>query len=62
MEHLATKDDINAVKDALKDNINTLEVKFSEHKSEIIKWMFIFWIGQIFVIGGLIVTLFKLTQ
>ena len=34
---------------ATKQDIYKLEVKMSEMKSEIIKWMFIFWIGQIAV-------------
>ncbi|MEW5946117.1 MAG: hypothetical protein AB1742_07965 [bacterium] len=31
-----------------------LEVKIAQTKSEIIKWMFIFWAGQIGVITGLL--------
>ena len=30
---------------ATKEDLYKLEVKISESKSEIIKWMFIFWIG-----------------
>lgn len=37
---------------ATKEDIYELEVKMSEMKSDIIKWMFIFWIGQIAVTLG----------
>lgn len=42
---------IKKEKDVLttKEDLYKLEVKLSETKSEIIKWMFIFWIGQIAV-------------
>ena len=39
---------------ATKEDIYKLEVKMSEMKSEIIKWMFIFWIGQIAVTLGIV--------
>lgn len=47
-EILATKEDIANTKEAL---ANT--------KAEIIKWMFIFWIGQIAVTVGIILTYLK---
>lgn len=34
---------------ATKDDIATVRREASEHKAETIKWMFIFWIGQIAV-------------
>jgi len=40
---LATKGDIAAVK----EDVNKVAVSVSETKAEIIKWMFIFWIGQL---------------
>ena len=39
---------------ATKEDLYKLEVKISESKSEIIKWMFIFWIGQIAVTLGIV--------
>ena len=39
---------------ATKDDFKELEVKIAEVKSEMIKWMFIFWIGQVAVTFGLI--------
>ncbi|MEI6489636.1 MAG: hypothetical protein WCP52_11780 [Bacteroidota bacterium] len=47
---IATKVDIALVK----DGITKLDVKISETKSDIIKWMFIFWIGSISVITGIL--------
>jgi hypothetical protein len=40
---LATKEDT----DKLKSDIARLDTKISETKSETLKWMFIFWAGQI---------------
>lgn len=34
---------------ATKDDILQLKIELKEQKSEIIKWMFLFWIGQIAV-------------
>ena len=39
---------------ATKEDIYKLKVKMSEMKAEIIKWMFIFWIGQIVVTLGIV--------
>ncbi|MGI4021011.1 MAG: hypothetical protein ACRYFA_05855 [Janthinobacterium lividum] len=40
---LATKQDINN----LKLEMGELRTEMANHKAEIIKWMFIFWIGQL---------------
>ncbi len=32
---------------ATKEDIARLDIKISETKTEIIKWMFIFWVGQL---------------
>jgi hypothetical protein len=39
---------------ATKDDVAKLDIKISETKSELIKWMFIFWIGQIVATFGFI--------
>lgn len=39
---------------ATKEDIYKIEVKLTDTKSEIIKWMFIFWIGQITVTLGIL--------
>ncbi len=39
---------------ATKEDLYKLEIKISESKSDIIKWMFIFWIGQIAVTLGIV--------
>ena len=44
---------------ATKKDIASLEVKIVETKSEMIKWMFIFWIGQVAVTVGLIMIYLK---
>ena len=43
-----------------KDAFQKLENKVSESTSEIIKWMFIFGLGQIVVLGGIIFAMLKL--
>ena len=52
---LATKEDIHL----LKEDISKLEIKISDVKAEIIKWMFIFWIGQVAVTFGLLILFMK---
>ncbi len=39
---------------ATKEDIYKIEVKLADTKSEIIKWMFIFWIDQIAVTLGIL--------
>ena len=49
---LATKADIHDLK-------GNLEVKIADSKAEMIKWMFIFWIGQVAVTVGFLVVYLK---
>ncbi len=46
-------------KEDLAREISRLELKVSESKSEMIKWMFIFWIGQIAATFGFILLFLK---
>lgn len=52
-EFLVTKED-------LAKEVAKLEVKIEAVKSELIKWMFIFWLGQIGVLTGIIFAMLKL--
>ena len=52
---LATKGDIAE----LKVEMSNLEVKIADSKAEMIKWMFIFWIGQVAVTVGFLVVYLK---
>ena len=52
---LATKGDIAE----LKVEMSKLEVKIADSKAEMIKWMFIFWIGQVAVTVGFLVVYLK---
>ena len=44
---LATKEDIANLRAATKGDILTLEVKLEKTRADLIKWMFLFWIGQL---------------
>lgn len=44
---LATKDDLHKLELALRKDFKEFEVNLAETKSEIVRWMFIFWIGQL---------------
>lgn len=59
-EILVTKEDLYRETSKLEKEIARLEVKIESTKSEIIKWMFIFWIGQIGVMTGIIFAMLKL--
>ena len=68
IEHLATKDDINELKDdivvvredmlklesSLREEILKLETNMSKKHFDIIKWMFIFWVGAVATIISVI--------
>jgi predicted amino acid-binding ACT domain protein len=48
-----------ATKTDLKEEVHKLELKIEKVRSDLIKWMFIFWIGQVSVSIALIMLLFK---
>jgi hypothetical protein len=52
---LATKEDINLVK----QDINVVKQDLHDAKAEMIKWMFVFWIGQVAVTFGFILMFLK---
>lgn len=43
----------------LDGKIGKLETKLSDTKAELIKWMFIFWVGQVGVMLGILFVFFK---
>lgn len=45
---------------ATKEDIANLKVELTNIKSELIKWMFIFWIGQIGILTGIIFAMLKI--
>ena len=54
---LATKEDISKLREELKEDISKLreelKVSIAESKAEMVRWMFIFWLGQIAVLAAL---------
>ena len=56
---LATKEDINEVRRDLTTIVGSLRTEIAEAKADTIKWMFIFWIGQIGATIGIILLFLK---
>jgi hypothetical protein len=52
---LATKEDIAL----LKQDIANVDLKIAESRADMIKWMFIFWVGQVAVTFGFILLFLK---
>ena len=52
LQSLATKEDLTR-------SISSLDIKISETKSDLIRWMFIFWMGQIGATFGFILLFLK---
>jgi hypothetical protein len=44
---------------ATKNDISNLEVKIAESRADMIKWMFIFWVGQVAATFGFILLFLK---
>ena len=47
---------------ATKEDVIRLDLKLAETKAELIKWMFIFWMGQVVVIAGLLAYFFNVSK
>ncbi|HEY4322351.1 MAG TPA: hypothetical protein VGN20_00155 [Mucilaginibacter sp.] len=56
-----TKDQVQTQNNILaaKQDIAALELKLTERNAEMIKWMFIFWVGQVAVTFGFILLFLK---
>jgi len=52
-------EEIGKVDNRIKEVEGSLLAKISESKSDMIKWMFIFWVGQVGVLFGILFTFFK---
>jgi hypothetical protein len=50
----ATKADLFAAKESLAKDIATGRKETADAKADVIKWMFIFWVGQVAVTFGFI--------
>ena len=48
-----------ATREFVKDEINNVRLELKEFKSEIIKWMFVFWIGSILTTLGALFGIIK---
>jgi hypothetical protein len=52
-------DKTNKLETKLSEKINKLEISISEFKSEILKWMFVFWIGQMSATVAIVLLIIK---
>jgi len=51
-------EEISKVNERISEEISNVKEKISEAKADLIKWMFLFWIGQIGVILGILFAFF----
>jgi len=56
---IATKQDIELLRTATKQDIAELEVKIERVRADLIRWMFIFWAGQIGALIAILALFFK---
>lgn len=56
IKNVATRDDIRnmATKEDLRDLERKIDVKIANLRTELIRWMFVFWIGQFASIVGVL--------
>ena len=54
------KAEFSGFKDSMGREISSLRVENAKTKADMIKWMFIFWIGQIGVLSGIMFAIFKM--
>ena len=52
--------ELSEFKDSMGREISSLKVENAKTKADMIKWMFIFWIGQIGVLSGIMFAIFKM--
>jgi hypothetical protein len=55
LKTLATKEDLQVLKLVLKEDIKNVELKLSETKTDIVRWVFAFFIATMLAIIGLYV-------
>jgi len=57
--NLATKEEIHALRMGTNNEFGKVRQEISETKAELLKWMFIFWVGQVATTFGLIMLFLK---
>jgi len=56
---LATKQEISELALAHKQDIGELRVEMKQDKAEMVKWMFVFWIGQVAATFAIVIAFMK---
>ena len=54
-------DGFTAVRTEMHDGVNSLRQEIATTRVEMLKWSFLFWIGQVAAMAGLVAIAFKLT-
>lgn len=54
LEHLATKADLAELRVEISGNKGELRGEMGEIKAELMRWMFVFWIGQVAAMVGIV--------
>ena len=54
------RQELSSSKEEMRQEIGDLRVENIKTKADMIKWMFIFWIGQIGVLSGIMFAIFKI--
>ena len=56
---LATKQDTADLRGELKQEISELRVEMKQDKADMVKWMFLFWIGQVAATFAIVIAFMK---
>jgi molecular chaperone GrpE (heat shock protein) len=56
------KEDMANMESRFKQEIANLKTLIANFKADIIKWMFIFWLGQVTIISGIVVSVVKFVK
>jgi hypothetical protein len=54
-------DGLAAVRTEMHDGVNSLRQEIATTRVEMLKWSFLFWVGQIAAIAGLLAVMFRIT-
>lgn len=59
VEHSTQETTLQIAEERFEKRLAQVEIKIEQSKAETIKWMFIFWVGQVTTIVGILFAFFK---